>query len=149
MSGFSVSSVRNKQSLDGKTAGQFIDDFRNWQNANPILGAGQIGIESDTGRLKWGDGRTAWNNLAYCSDAPSEEYELFRSGKDANGIFTLLTYKRRNGTIFRTSTLSGGTSPSYTMHTIRYYAENESPVSTITYDLNYDEDGELINQIFD
>lgn len=150
MSGFSVNSVRNKQNLDGRTAGQFIDTFINWQNANPVLGAGQIGIENDTGRLKWGDGRTAWNNLAYRNEPPSDEYELYRSSKDANGIFTVLTYKRRNNTIFRTSTLSGGTSPSYTLRTIRYYAEDgQTVISTILYDLNYDGDGELVSQIFD
>ena len=32
---------------------------------NPILEAGQIGIETDTNRFKVGDGATAWVSLPY------------------------------------------------------------------------------------
>ena len=42
---------------------------------NPTLGAGEIGIETDTGRIKIGDGSTAWNSLSYqapyCTDLTS------------------------------------------------------------------------------
>ena len=34
-------------------------------STNPTLGDGILGIETDTGNLKIGDGSTAWNNLAY------------------------------------------------------------------------------------
>ena len=34
-------------------------------SANPTLAAGEPCLESDTGRLKIGDGSTAWNSLAY------------------------------------------------------------------------------------
>jgi hypothetical protein len=36
-----------------------------WTAANPILKAGEAGYESDTRRLKIGDGTTAWNTLLY------------------------------------------------------------------------------------
>ena len=36
-----------------------------WQNSNPILAQGEIGIEIDTSRLKVGDGVTSWNSLKY------------------------------------------------------------------------------------
>ena len=32
-----------------------------WSAANPVLLAGEIGIESDTRKFKFGDGATAWN----------------------------------------------------------------------------------------
>lgn len=35
-----------------------------WFNANPILSDGEIGYESDTKVIKFGDGATAWNSLA-------------------------------------------------------------------------------------
>lgn len=38
-----------------------------WTSANPTLGAGEPGFESDTGKLKIGDGSTAWNALAYAT----------------------------------------------------------------------------------
>lgn len=44
-----------------------IDTASNWENANPTLLKGEIGIESDTGYVKAGDGSTAWNNLGYLS----------------------------------------------------------------------------------
>ena len=36
-----------------------------WASLNPVLLAGEHGLESDTGNLKIGDGRTPWANLPY------------------------------------------------------------------------------------
>lgn len=36
-----------------------------WTSANPVLAAGEMGLESDTQRSKFGDGVTAWTSLAY------------------------------------------------------------------------------------
>ncbi len=36
-----------------------------WASVNPVLAAGEPGLESDTGKMKLGDGTTAWNSLAY------------------------------------------------------------------------------------
>lgn len=36
-----------------------------WTTANPVLAAGEMGIETDTKRSKFGDGTTAWTSLAY------------------------------------------------------------------------------------
>ena len=36
-----------------------------WTAANPVLLAGEVGLESDTRKLKLGDGITAWNSLLY------------------------------------------------------------------------------------
>ena len=36
-----------------------------WISANPVLAAGEIGTETDTGKLKVGDGTSAWSALAY------------------------------------------------------------------------------------
>jgi len=41
------------------------DTAANWTAENPTLLAGEIGIESDTGKIKIGDGVTAWNSLSY------------------------------------------------------------------------------------
>lgn len=42
-----------------------------WTSANPILAAGEIGVETDTGAEKLGDGTTAWTALAYLFGAGS------------------------------------------------------------------------------
>jgi hypothetical protein len=41
------------------------DTAANWTTQNPTLLAGEIGLESDTGYWKVGDGTTAWASLAY------------------------------------------------------------------------------------
>ena len=38
-----------------------------WTAVNPVLEPGEIGYESDTGKVKFGDGLTLWNALAYFS----------------------------------------------------------------------------------
>lgn len=44
---------------------QKSDLAASWTTNNPILLSGEIGVESDTGNIKVGDGATAWNDLAY------------------------------------------------------------------------------------
>jgi hypothetical protein len=36
-----------------------------WSSANPTLAAGEIGVETDTSKLKIGDGSTSWTSLSY------------------------------------------------------------------------------------
>jgi hypothetical protein len=42
-----------------------------WTAANPVLAAGEPGWESDTNKLKIGDGATAWNALTYFAASSS------------------------------------------------------------------------------
>lgn len=42
-----------------------------WTSADPVLAAGEIGYETDTGRFKFGDGVTAWSGIEYYSSADS------------------------------------------------------------------------------
>lgn len=41
------------------------DTAANWTSDNPVLNAREPAIETDTGKLKLGNGATAWNSLAY------------------------------------------------------------------------------------
>ena len=54
-------SVQHKRGTAGSMAGN-----------NPTLGAGEIGIETDTLRIKIGDGSTAWNSLSYQAPSASD-----------------------------------------------------------------------------
>lgn len=47
------------------------DTASNWTSVNPTLHAGEPGLETDTGKLKVGNGSTAWNSLAYSALKPS------------------------------------------------------------------------------
>lgn len=41
------------------------DTASNWTSVNPILASGEFGYETDTQKLKFGNGSTAWTGLAY------------------------------------------------------------------------------------
>lgn len=41
------------------------DTAANWTSNNPTLLEGEVGLETDTTRFKFGDGTTAWNSLSY------------------------------------------------------------------------------------
>jgi hypothetical protein len=41
------------------------DTATNWTSANPTLASGELGYETDTAKIKLGDGSTAWTSLAY------------------------------------------------------------------------------------
>lgn len=43
-----------------------------WQTENPVLAEGEPGFESETGRLKIGDGEKPWNELDYYKVGDSE-----------------------------------------------------------------------------
>jgi hypothetical protein len=43
------------------------DTAANWASTNPVLAAGEQGLETDTNLIKYGDGATAWVDLAYPS----------------------------------------------------------------------------------
>jgi hypothetical protein len=45
------------------------DIATNWTSANPILAQGEMGLETNTLKVKFGDGVTAWNSLAYFGNA--------------------------------------------------------------------------------
>lgn len=103
--------------------------------------------------------RAAWNSAesnakAYTDTAPEAMqrnlgvFNVYKSGKDSNGIFTIVEYKRTNGTLFARSVLSGGTSPQYTTRTITYYAaDGTTVIRTDPYTLVYDADGDLISEV--
>jgi hypothetical protein len=51
------------------------DPAARWQSVNPVLSEGEPGFETDTGRLKIGDGTKTWLQLPYfiplvAGDAP-------------------------------------------------------------------------------
>ena len=43
-----------------------------WTSANTILANGEIGFETDTRKMKVGDGSTAWTSLSYAESIPTQ-----------------------------------------------------------------------------
>lgn len=79
----------------------------------------------------------------------TDDLKTAKANKDANGIFTTLTYRRKSdNSLFATSVLSGGTSPNYTTRTVTYYEANGMTVrKTVTFTLTYDTDGALVSEV--
>ena len=75
--------------------------------------------------------------------------KVIKSGKDANGTFTTVTYRRKSDdSVCATSVLSGGTSPNYTTRTVtRYQTDGITVRSTTVYTLTYDADGLLVSEV--
>jgi hypothetical protein len=69
-----------------KTKIQFKRDTEaNWTSGNPVLSLGEPGYETDTGKLKIGDGVTAWNSLEYSGESPvtsSDIVDATAAGRD-------------------------------------------------------------------
>lgn len=47
------------------------DTAARWASINPVLAQGEPGIETDTGKQKFGDGSTSWTALPYASAGPA------------------------------------------------------------------------------
>lgn len=46
------------------------DTAANWTSADTVLSEGEVGLETDTGWMKIGDGSTAWTSLGYWHGPP-------------------------------------------------------------------------------
>lgn len=54
-----------------------------WTSVNPILAAGEMGVESDTNLFKFGNGSTAWTSLAYANKNNAEVIEIAQDAINA------------------------------------------------------------------
>jgi hypothetical protein len=72
------------------------DTAANWTTANPTLLAGEIGIESDTEKIKIGDGSTAWTSLAYTPWSQLSAYPIVNA--DISATAEIAVSKLANGT---------------------------------------------------
>lgn len=70
-----------------------------------------------------------------------------RKEKDENDIFTKIEWKRSDGTLFKTSELSGD-SPNYDTRTVKFYEDDGTTVKEeFTLSLSYDEDDVLVDEV--
>lgn len=75
----------------------------NWTSSNPILGSGEPGFETDTGKLKIGDGSTNWNALGYATPGTAGVY----SNTMAAAYLTIYSGNISAGNITVTGTMNG------------------------------------------
>ena len=56
-----------------------------WTSANPVLAAGEQGWESDTNKLKIGNGSSAWNSLSYAITGAAGTVTSITAGTGLSG----------------------------------------------------------------
>lgn len=64
------------------------DSAANWTSAGPVLHQGEIGLETDTGKFKIGDGVTAWASLPYFASGGTGQ-AILSTVNPASGAVTL------------------------------------------------------------
>lgn len=94
------------------------DTAANWTSANPVLAAGEAGIESDTNKFKIGDGTSTWSQLDYFVNSvnPDIVSPAFTGTVDiSEAATTRLSYANgiefygfSNGDVGTTQTVYGG-----------------------------------------
>lgn len=120
-----VTKAANVLTDDAKTLQQKIDDFTSHL--------------ADTALHVSNDDRVKWNN----------KVSTYKSSKDTDGNYVVVEKRRPDGTLLEKSVLSNpNANGQYTVRTVTEYEEDGSTVkNTLVYDLIYDEDGDLINEV--
>ena len=87
------------------------DIAANWTSGNPVLKSGEIGYETDTGKLKIGDNLTFWNSLDYFASGVSggEVVDLLDLGDVTITSASNGDYLRWNGTAWVNDPINLGT----------------------------------------
>lgn len=71
-----------------------------------------------------------------------DQFNMYKSNRDSDGIYLQVDYKRTNGTLFMRSTLSND----YTLVTCTYYNDaGTATVLTKQRNITYDNDGNIVS----
>jgi hypothetical protein len=91
------------------------DTSANWTSTNPVLDLGEPGLETDTRRVKYGDGSTTWRNLKYAVAAPKPFLSVNRQA--SSGSFQTIG---RAFTLIQLNTAVTDTATGYNTSTFLY-----------------------------
>jgi hypothetical protein len=118
---------------ENKKMQQRRDTAANWTSSNPILSAGEIGFETDTGKFKIGDGSTAWNSITdYFVKIPNSvsSTELGYLDGVTSAIQTQINTKAPTASPTFTGTVSGVTKSMVGLGNVDNTSDTNKPVST-------------------
>ena len=73
------------------------DTATNWTSNNTVLAEGEFGYEKDTGKLKIGDGETAWASLPYGVVIPEDLGSPTGTGSFVRGTSPTITTPSLSG----------------------------------------------------
>jgi hypothetical protein len=140
-----------KNQLSGDVAGNLQNEIGALTSLNTTEKSNLVGavneVNNNLASLS-ADNESQFNNVNNII-TDLKKHAILKSNKDSNGIYTIVTLKRTDATIYMTSVLSGGTSPSYTTRTETYYKTDGITIdgTPIVYTRTYDADGDLLSEV--
>jgi hypothetical protein len=143
-----------KNQLSGDVAGNLQNEIGALTSLNTTEKSNLVGavneVNNNLASLS-ADNTTFENNTNSSIDAINvklSDYNAYASSVDANGIYTIMQYKRADGTLYMKSTLSGGTSPNYTTDTWQFYDNlGTTVIATKTWTITYDANGKITSKV--
>ncbi len=112
------------------------DTAANWTSNDPTLAAGEIGLETDTGKLKIGDGATAWTSLDYVDTAISHDSIADVSADDHHAQTHTIVSHDTTGTGANVTTLTDNSMADALHRHSELSASDGSPDQALTVDAN-------------
>ena len=116
------------------------DTAANWTSANPVLAQGELGAETDTSKIKIGNGSTAWTGLAYLIDAGGyatlSGVQTFTGTKTFAGTTSTLAGVLTNAAEVATVSATAATGTiayDITTQSVLYYTSNASANWTVNF----------------
>lgn len=97
------------------------DTKANWEDSNPILDDGEVGVEIETGKFKVGKGGARWSALGYCNP------KIDNTTINANGE---LVVRYEDGTTTNTGRVKGR---SVSEQVIEYGVSNDSDTKPVSW----------------
>jgi hypothetical protein len=83
------------------------DTASNWTSANPTLAQGELGVETDTSKIKVGDGSTAWSSLSYLIDTGNYLTSTYTGDVNITGELLVDSYNETFKKVSSVSAVSG------------------------------------------
>jgi len=120
------------------------DSAADWTSNDPTLGQGEIGIETDTNKIKIGDGSTAWTSLSYPYYLASEVDTISGTMDDHNEMHNIqggATNDYYHLTLAQHTDLTDSGDCSSHNHDGMYYTETE--IDTISGSLSDEIDSDI------
>jgi len=116
------------------------DTAANWTSANPVLAQGELGAETDTSKIKIGNGSTAWTGLSYLIDAGGyatlSGVQTFTGTKTFAGTTSTLAGVLTNAAEVATVSATAATGTiayDVTTQSVLYYTSNASANWTVNF----------------
>lgn len=121
------------------------DSSTNWVSANPLLAQGEPGFETDTKKLKIGDGIVNWNSLSYLNDASINVATLFDGLSSSS--YTYDGSNRITQIIYTTGNKQTFTYTGETEIVTKYYFTDGTTLLA-TYTINFDANGNVTSAVW-